>query len=75
MRQRQVLLLLNALIFLAHGVRMVRFSSWQVSGQHRCLVSAECAQKGVTDAEAQNVILQFHSRQECDTSVWDLKIT
>lgn len=31
--------------------------SWQVFGQCRCLLSAECVQKRVTDTEAHNVIL------------------
>lgn len=75
MSERQVLVILNALIFLAHSVMMVKFSSWQVLGQHRCVLSARCAQKRVTDTEAQNIILQFHSRQECDISVCDLEIT
>lgn len=75
MSERQVLVLLNALIFLQRSVMKVKFSSWQVFGQHKCLLSAKYAQKRVTDTEAQNVILQFHSRQECDIGVCDLEIT
>lgn len=45
MSKSQVLVLLNALIFLAHSVMKVKFSSWRVFGQHRCLLSAKCAQK------------------------------
>lgn len=45
MPETQVLFLLNAPIFLAHSVTMVKFSSWQLFGQHRCLLSAKCAQK------------------------------
>lgn len=75
MSDRQALVLLNALIFLAHNVVKVKFSSCQVFVQHRCLLSAKHAQERVTDTEAENVVLQFHSRQECDISICDLEIT
>lgn len=38
-------------------------------------LSAKWAQKRITDAAAQNIILQFHDRQECDISVCDSDIT
>lgn len=34
-------------------------------------LSAQGAQKRIADAAAQNIILQFHSRQDCDISVCD----
>lgn len=59
MSERQVPVLLNPLVFLAHSVTKVEFSSWQVFGQYNVFCLLECAQKRVTDTDAENLILEL----------------
>lgn len=71
--ERQVLVLFSALVSLAHHIVEVSFLSWQVLGS--TYISVSQRQKRITDVAAQNIILQFHSRQEHDTSVCDSHVT
>lgn len=59
MSERQVPVLLNPLVFLAYSVTKVEFSSWQVFGQYNVFCLLECAQKRVTDTDAENLILEL----------------
>lgn len=47
MSERQVPVLLSALVFLAHSIMKVEFSSWQVFGQYSVFCLLKCAQKRV----------------------------
>lgn len=74
MSERQVLVLLSAMVSLAHHIVKVNFISWQVLGSTYTSVCSVSTEKNSRCCSSERYF-EFHSRQECDICVCDSDIT